>query len=83
MLFSFIAKAHCDVINLSAEQCTFMTLGQGEIFKKTHYLLVQSHSLRSLISARPSPVLILTSLTEICNLKKCVESLHNESREQV
>lgn len=33
--FSFRAKAHCDVINLSAEQCTFMGLGQGEIFKDT------------------------------------------------
>lgn len=37
--------------------------------KGKHYRLVQSHSLRSLISARPSPVLILTSLEEICDLK--------------
>lgn len=39
----------------------------GRIFKITN-LLVQSHSPRSLISAHPSPLLILTSLTEIYNL---------------
>lgn len=45
------------------------TVDMGKLLKGKHYRLVQSHSLRSLISARPSPVLILTSLEEICHLK--------------